>query len=359
MKRYHCECGQEVFFDNRHCGSCGRSLGFNVNTLNLEVVIPVSEIAVRTTDGRIFNRCGNWIEHDACNWLVDQNRNIKYLCYACNFNRIIPNQTKTSDEIPANFFRWLKLEDAKKRLVFTLRTLGLNINDGWSDAKSGLLFDFLEEFEAPENAEVVPVMTGYFDGVITINSKEADDVALATARSQLNERQRTVLGHFRHESGHYFWDKIFSKYPLSEYFEETFGSTELSYRQSLDKYYKNGPPRNWHDGYISAYATSHPSEDWAETWSHYLLIYECLETAHGLGMIPHSPIFLDMFEALRIWRPMAVKLNQLNRSIGLHDAYPFVITSRIEQKLQYVDALVRSMRKQSQSDLQHDRQYCK
>jgi hypothetical protein len=41
-------------------------------------------------------------------------------------------------------------------------------------------------------------------------------------------------------------------------------------------------PANWQKSFISKYATSHPWEDWAETWAHYLHIMDMLETAFFL-----------------------------------------------------------------------------
>tara|TARA_A100001015_G_scaffold70044_1_gene77573 strand:+ start:5572 stop:6681 length:1110 start_codon:yes stop_codon:yes gene_type:complete len=348
MKKFLCTCGQEIFFENNFCGACGRSLGFNFKSLDLEVIESETESEAKTVDGRIFKKCGNSIEYDACNWLIEKNENANYLCYACSFNRTIPNQSQSQGNKSINHFRWLKLENAKKRLIYTLARLGLAMTNGWLDHTSGVRFDFLENIDHGKTQNCNPVTTGYSDGVITINALEADDVALVTARSELNERQRTILGHFRHESGHYFWDKFFSQLSLGQYFDEIFGICEPDYRESLDYYYKNGPPRNWHDGYISAYATAHPSEDWAETWSHYLLIHECLDSAQTLGMIEQLPQGLNMGEALKVWRPLAVMLNQMNRSIGLQDAYPFVITRRIEQKLQYVDSLVKALKLKNQ-----------
>ena len=351
MRRFYCDCGQEIFFDNRHCEYCGRSLGFDARSLNLVVIDTDSQSRLRAGDGSVYKSCGNALDFDACNWLIGADKESDYLCCACQFNRTIPNQSEINDDGQRSFYRWLRLEDAKKRLIYSLRSHGLPIEDGWSNKDSGLLFDFLEETNSQNDANPARVITGYSNGIITINAEEADDVARVRARSELNERQRTVLGHFRHESGHYFWDKIFSKLPLAEYFDEVFGRTNLTYKDSLDAYYKQGPRRNWPDGYISAYASSHPSEDWAETWNHYLLIFECLETAHEIGITNEEPFSMEISKVLDLWRRFSTKLNQLNRSIGLPDAYPFVITSRIEQKFRYVASLVKSLKNDEASSV--------
>ena len=351
MKRFFCDCGQEIFFDNQYCEYCGRSLGFDVTSLNLLVIDTDAQSRFRARDGRIYKTCGNAVDFNACNWLIGEDKETDQLCYACQFNRTIPNQSEINNNRQRSFYRWLRLEDAKKRLIYSLLTHGLPIENGWSNQDSGLLFDFLEEPNTNEDTNHISVTTGYSNGVITINAEEADDVARVRARSALNERQRTVLGHFRHESGHYFWDKIFYKLPLADYFDEVFGRTNLTYKESLDAYYNQGPRRNWSDGYISAYASSHPSEDWAETWNHYLLIFECLETAHEIGLTDENPFSMEISEILDMWRRISTKLNQLNRSIGLPDAYPFVITSRIEQKILYVASLMKSLKSYEASSM--------
>ena len=350
MKKFYCKCGGEIFFENRLCESCGRFVGFDVETMSLLALAPHGEVNYRSSCGRIFRKCGNWTDFDTCNWLVPEKSNHR-LCFGCQFNRTIPNQTNTGSAPQINLFRWSRLEDAKKRLLYTLLTLGIPLKNGWESPDGGLLFDFLENIAIDGSDEIQTVTTGYANGIITINILEADDVARGQAKSNLNERQRTVLGHFRHEVGHYCWEKIFSHLPLAEYFGEVFGEPKLSYQASLNSYYENGPPNNWHDAYISAYASSHPSEDWAETWNHYLLIYECLETAYELGLVNESPSSTDIFGILSRWQDLAVTMNQLSRSIGVNDAYPFIITSRIKEKLNYVSSLIESFKKRTLQEI--------
>ena len=38
------------------------------------------------------------------------------------------------------------------------------------------------------------------------------------------------------------------------------------------------------EDFISSYATTHPWEDWAETWAHYLHMADALETAASIGL---------------------------------------------------------------------------
>ena len=342
MKRFFCQCGQEVFFENKYCSNCTQSLGFDVKSLDLITIEPIDSTLFVDSGGRHFRLCGNELDFDVCNWLVPH-ESAQRLCFACQFNRTIPNQKVTDVNPPINYFRWYRLEDAKKRVIYTLLSIGVNLNSGWSDKESGLLFDFLES-ESNGGSEKTKVNTGYAGGIITINSLEADDVARTQARTHLKERQRTILGHFRHELAHYLWDKYFYELPMSRYFSDFFGEEKCDYRESLDIYYENGPPKNWPENYISAYASAHPSEDWAETFNHYLLIFECLDTAQHIGMSTTPPQGLRSEELIDAWRELAVKLNQVNRSIGLSDAYPFVITGQIEVKLNYVASIISEFR---------------
>ncbi len=340
MERFRCECGNEIFYDSRFCEVCLRGVAFNPSTLKMAAFTSHESVDITFMNGYQAKKCSNWIDFDTCNWSLPGN-SPENLCYACQFNRTIPNQNRVNSGMPVNFFRWRKLEEAKKRTLYTLLSLGIAPVSGWKNSTRGLLFDFLENLEQ-EKTDAQPITTGYSNGIITINIAEADDVTRVTARSALNERQRTLVGHFRHETGHFFWDRLLRHLPLGGYFHEIFGEEKYEYRRSLNNYYEKGPPRNWHDGFISAYATSHPSEDWAETWNHYLLICECLQTAHAVGMLDPDPAALTLREKLRNWSRLAVTLNQLNRSIGLGDAYPFVITRRIEEKLNYVAAIISS-----------------
>ncbi len=346
MKRFYCDCGCEVFFENQLCGKCGRALGFDLKTRKLIPIAYDGSALYKGNDGSSYRLCGNWSDFNVCNWLVPVDSEHR-LCYACQFNRTIPDQTVVEFYPPKNFFRWYRLEESKRRIIYALLALNIQLKNGWADSIKGLLFDFIEDYVDAKETDK-KVTTGYASGVITINSKEADDVERVQARSELNERQRTVLGHFRHELGHYCWDKMFCRLPVAEYFGQVFGETNLSYQESLDNYYRKGPPSNWHDGFISAYAASHPTEDWAETWNHYLLIYDCLETAYEFGLTEEYPSVMDLSASISMWRKLAVTLNQLNRSIGLNDAYPFVITRRVEEKLNYVARVINEYTKGSQ-----------
>ena len=251
--------------------------------------------------------------------------------FACRLNRTIPNLAKA-----ANREYWNLIEDAKRRLVYALLSMNLPVLSQTRGWPHGLAFDFIEDHASGDVAE--RVLTRHEDGVITINVAEADDVIRTMARRQMNERYRTLLGHFRHESAHYYFDTLINDATQRAAFRDLFGDERQDYQQALDTYYANGPPAHWEGRHISAYATAHPAEDWAETWAHYLHIHDCLETALAHGLVPPSGAsFAAMLET---WQGLSVALNELNRSIGLSDAYPFVISPAVAGKLEFVHALL-------------------
>ena len=295
---------------------------------------------------RSFKLCANGSEFSSCNWLLPEDDENEF-CFGCRFNRIIPNQKIIDVSPPANHQRWCRLEAAKKRLIYTLLELKIPISDGWTDAENGLLFDFMEDIESGSDADSKKITTGYANGIITINVLEADDVARVSARSALNERQRTILGHFRHESGHFLWDRLFTRLPLSSEFKNIFGDPAKDYQESLNQYYKCGPPSDWSNSFITAYASSHPLEDFAETWNHFLLIFDTVETAYAHGLTQMKPHIRNLMSSLDVWNDLVIALNQLTRSIGINDAYPFVINNLANQKLNYVARLVESLHQET------------
>tara|TARA_Y100000814_G_scaffold256670_1_gene205478 strand:+ start:273 stop:1256 length:984 start_codon:yes stop_codon:yes gene_type:complete len=295
---------------------------------------------------RSFKLCANGSEFSSCNWVLPADDENKF-CFGCRFNRIIPNQ-KVIDVSPSiNHQRWCRLEAAKKRLMYTLLELKVPVIDGWNDAEDGLLFDFMEDIETESDVVAENIVTGYANGIITINVIEADDVARVSARSALNERQRTILGHFRHESGHFLWDRLFKRLSLGSEFKNIFGDPDEDYQESLSKYYKNGPPSDWSNCFITAYASSHPLEDFAETWNHFLLIFDTVETAYAHGLTQMKPDIRNLMSSLDVWNDLVIALNQLTRSIGINDAYPFVINKLASQKLNYVARLVESLHQEA------------
>ncbi len=335
MKLFRCDCGQSVFFDSTDCVHCGAVFGFDDEILDVVAMRPRDDGAMVDASGRVRRVCSNGSEFGVCNWLVPEGDE-KSLCWACQFNRTIPDQSK-----PQNTVRWRRFETAKKRLLYTLRALGLPVHSGWEDAEAGLLFDFIEDQRSdPERYPESFVQTGFHGGLITINTLEADDAAREDIRTQMNERYRTLLGHLRHESGHYYASAIQADTSLGGRFRELFGDIDDDYQQALERYYASGPAFGWQDHHISAYASAHPSEDWAETWAHYLFIYDALETAAAHDIVATPPENMTVGERVKAWRELSVVLNELNRSSGLGDAYPFVLNDVVAEKIGFVDEVV-------------------
>lgn len=305
MKRFYCACGNEVFFDNLFCQRCGQGLGFQTETQTI----------ISLTGQRLC-------EHNEtlqCNWLVhDDNTQ----CIACRLTRTIPDLS-----INNNKQRWLKLEATKRRAFYMLLRLGLHIPNR-SDTKP-MLFDFLEDQRTNPNVTLDFVYTGHADGVITLNVAEADDSYRSATQELMNEAYRTLLGHFRHELGHFYWMQLFQNQTALNEFRALFGDERQNYQLALEYFYNQGA-NQWQSSYITAYASSHPLEDWAETWAHYLHINDTLETARAYYLIPESSDWLSA------WMDFSVILNALNRSMGTSDPYPFIITETIQHKLRFI-----------------------
>ncbi|MEZ5452289.1 MAG: putative zinc-binding metallopeptidase [Thiothrix sp.] len=334
MKRFYCTCGQEVMFEDSVCPACGQVLGFNPEGLEMLAVFANGEQVPRFGDDGGWLPCALRDHPIACNWLVREGDEHEQCC-SCRLTRTIPTQT-----VPINVQRWKILEAAKRRLVYSLLWLGLPIVDREQDPAMGLVFDFLEDQRTNPLVKKRVVFTGHKEGVITLHAVEADDVHRIQAREQMNERYRTVLGHMRHESGHYFWDRLIRHSDWHPRFRRLFGSEE-NYRQALDYYYTYGPPPNWVSRHISAYASAHPWEDWAETWAHYLHIMSTLETANAFGVLPQADVYSSDFQVLmQKWEQLTVLMNSLNRSMGMPDAYPFWLTPQVVVKLRFIHQVI-------------------
>jgi hypothetical protein len=243
---------------------------------------------------------------------------------------------------------WFKLESAKRRLVYTLQQLRLPLLSKNADAAHGLAFEF--RAEAPNQ----PVLTGHANGLITINIAEADDAIREQRRANLQEAYRTLLGHFRHESGHYYWDRLVSNTAHLDAFRDLFGDERQDYSTALQRHYQQGATPNWQTNFISAYASSHPWEDWAESWAHYLHMIDVTETAVNCGLTlrprhPNDPLLEPDPKLLRrrrfdavmdAWFAVTYVLNNLNRSLGQQDAYPFVLSDPTIEKLRFVHQMI-------------------
>jgi hypothetical protein len=348
MKSFHCDsCGMMVFFENDRCLKCGHALGFLPDLLDLTALEPAAGNQWRPLSprapGLLYRPCANSSQHHTCNWLVPADDPVAW-CAACRLNAVIPDLTDAN-----NVARWAKLELAKRRCLYTFLKLGLPVQSAAGRPPS-LSFQFLQD---KENA---PVKTGHQDGVITLNIAEADDDEREHRRLTLHEPYRTLVGHLRHESGHYYWDRLIANSPDLPRFRELFGDETASYDAALQAHYQQGPPANWPERNVTAYASSHPWEDWAETWAHYLHIVDTLETAASFGVSTNadnsanngsqksSPLAFDQqmdFDALLAeWVPLTCALNSINRGMGLSDLYPFVIPPAVTEKLRFIHEVI-------------------
>lgn len=356
---FSCRCGRPVYFNNSLCLGCQTPLGFQPELLQVRALSPVAgkEPGVWTVDGAddaatTWKRCENFDSPAGCNWLTRADED-ETLCRSCRLNQTIP---VLSD--PDNAAWWRKIENAKRRLVSQLLSLGLPVASKVSeDPEFGVMFDFLR---SPEGGP--RVLTGHAQGLITLNVEEADDSVRERTRHDLREPYRTLLGHFRHEIGHYYWDRLIAGTPWLEKCRELFGDERQDYAEALKRNYEQGPPANWADNHISSYASVHPWEDWAESWAHYLHVVDSLDTALRFGLRgedveqavepftvddlydPQAPDAKRVILLVNSWVQLTTVLNELARSMGQHDFYPFVMSRPVLRKMHFIQMIVKEAR---------------
>ncbi len=352
MHAFVCDsCRQLVFFENSVCLGCGAPLGYVPERRAVLTLVagPAPDEFTLLDDGTTrWRRCANH-EMVGCNWMVaSEEDELPRRCLSCHLTRTVPAEDDTTGR------SWLvEAEAAKRRLVFELAELGLPVEPRDEAAGRGVTFDL-------ESSTRSKVVTGHDDGVITLDLAEADDPHREELRQQLAEPYRTLLGHFRHEIGHYYWPVIVTRPDDLEACRALFGDERADYGEAIARHYDGGPPSGWQDDFVSAYATMHPFEDWAETFAHYLHVLDTLQTAGAFGMrvtlpgreeiLPDprilravdqgasTPRFSDIIDQ---WLPLTYVLNEINRSMGHDDLYPFVLAPTVMAKLELVDRLVR------------------
>ncbi len=356
MKLFKCNhCGQPVFFENYFCVQCNASLGFDPQQMAMvslqldsdNCFIPLNG-GGKTDNLNRYKYCVNK-QQNVCNWLLAHNDTAQY-CFACNLNRTIPDLGQ-----PDHWAKWYQMEVAKHRLVYSLLRFRLPVISKFQDEENGIAFDF----KANENkGDGKRLLTGHDNGLITLNIDEADDVIREMARNQMDEVYRTVLGHFRHEIGHYYWDRLIKNTNRLQPFRKLFGDESEDYAAALKKHYSQPASDGWKQEFISAYSGAHPWEDWAETWAHYMHIIDTLETGYSFGIsvnpriedteqemstrLNFDPYTTQSFdEILEGWIPLSYAMNSLNRSMGMKDLYPFVINDPVRQKLKFIHETIR------------------
>lgn len=279
MRLYACDhCKEPVHFDNRSCVSCGHRLAFVPERLAMDALEEHGDGSWHLV-GRADHRlrlCDN-AALDICNWTTSLNES-GTLCIACRHNRLVPDAATES-----GLNQWRRIGQAQRHLFYSLLRWNLPFASRDEDPQGGLIFDFLVDKVGPEGA-MVPAITGHESGVIAIRAAEGDDLTREQARVSMNEPYRTLLGHFRHEIGHYIWDRLVRDGGRLEAVRDAFGDEQENYAAALQRHYENGPASNWQENFIRAYASTHPWEDFAECFAHYVHIVDTLETARSFGM---------------------------------------------------------------------------
>jgi hypothetical protein len=362
-RSYHCVCGAAIFLRNTRCLRCERQLGYDPRKRTMMAIEPAS-VADRwlepaAGESELYARCANLETAATCNWLIpcgtaDQPDVPSNLyagrCLSCSLTRTIPGQ-----DTERNRLLWKRLETAKRRLLSQLLALALPVETRL-ERPDGIVFDMLEQLPGGP-----PVLTGHDDGLITLNVAEADDSEREKIRARMHESYRTLLGHFRHEIGHYYWDRLVRDDPKwLAGSRALFGDEMQDYAASLKHHYDNGPPADWKLHFVSSYASTHPWEDWAETWAHYLHMADTIDTAVSMGVDastveieiepytsaelwnPEHPNAAAFLEFLNSWVLLTQALNELTRSMGQPDFYPFVLPRDAVAKLQFIHEVIRS-----------------
>jgi hypothetical protein len=353
MKTDTCTCGQLLFFDNITCVSCSREVGFLPDLICTSSLDPAQDGLFSATapeaKGTLYKKCQNYAAAGVCNWMIPSDKTSEAFCVSCRLDTVIPDQS-----IPQNVVLWGATEAAKRRLVYSSLRLKLPLANRVDDPQGGLGFRFMADATKPDGS-VEHVITEHDHGLITLNIIEADDGAREKIRLGMKEPYRTLLGHFRHETGHYYWDRLVLNSQFLEPYRAIFGDERQSYEDNMKKYYANGAPANWQDNFISAYATMHPWEDWAESWAHYLHIQDTLEVAADFGLVGKriridpkgtaegkkpAPSAKPFDTVLETWAELTVALNSINRSMGLRDLYPFVLSQPVVDKLRFISDVI-------------------
>jgi hypothetical protein len=371
MKLFSCHrCQQLLFFESTCCINCGFTLAYLPDRDLIGAIAPDQDggggwrALAPAAEGARYRLCANSVQHGVCNWAIPasetQAAGPEGLCQACRLNRVIPNLSE-----PGAREAWGRLEAAKRRVIYSLNALGLPIETRTEANGRGLAFDFMKD------AGQQKVWTGHSDGLITINIAEADDPFREKMRVNLGEPYRTLLGHFRHEIGHYYWDRLIKDGWFLDRFRALFGDERQDYEAAKQQHYGQAggswqADGGWQTRFVSQYASMHPWEDWAETWAHYLHMVDTLETARAFGLsirpapvqAPDGAAVVSPRAAARVtvaarrldlhsfddlmasWVPLTIALNSLSRSMGVPDTYPFVLSPAAVEKLAFVHEVV-------------------
>jgi hypothetical protein len=346
MRDFICpKCGQRLAFENSFCLSCDSPLGFSLQDMSLLVIASGDEASQPGfVDADKYELCANLYLAE-CNWLVEKNTT-RRLCTSCALTRTRPDDTDTKA-----LSAFADAERAKRRLIAELSELKLPIIGRDEDPDLGLAFDLL-------SSEHEKVFTGHDNGVITLDLAEGDDVHREQLRIAMDEPYRTLLGHFRHEIGHYYYFRLVDPVPdYKKAFIDLYGDPDADYQEALDRHYKDGAPPGWQENFVSSYATMHAAEDWAETFAHYLHIRDTLDTAAAFSFAPAAATFerkvlgpSGFDQIIDMWLPLAWALNMINRSMGKEDLYPFVLPVAVLNKMRFIHTVIEETTSAKHSD---------
>ncbi|WP_313675611.1 putative zinc-binding metallopeptidase [Mycolicibacterium sp.] len=336
MRDFLCPtCGQHLAFENSVCLSCGSDVGFSPEDMAFLVISPDGGAGHRgAVNAEEYQLCAN-LHLAACNWLVPV-APVRKLCASCSLTR-----TRPRDDDAAALSAFAEAEQAKRRLLTELCELHLPVVGRDVDPSHGLAFDLLSSAHQK-------VSTGHSDGVITLDLAEGDDVHRERLRVEMAEPYRTLLGHFRHEIGHYYFFRLVdgSHERLAE-FRGLFGDPDADYQAAVQRHYREGAPAGWEQHHVSSYATMHPAEDWAETFAHYLHMRGTLDTAAAYGLAPATATYQRRIlgpsgfdTIIEMWLPLVWSLNMVNRAMGKPDLYPFVLAVPVLEKMRFIHTMV-------------------
>jgi hypothetical protein len=352
-RAYSCRCGRTAFFRHSKCQACQAPLGFDPVLGESRALLPgrradTWRLAGSPRSGRVLRRCINFTTPLRCNWMVAQD-DPSPTCVSCRLNRTLPDL----EDADNRRYIWA-IEKAKRRLVSQLLAIGLPVRSKVSeDPERGVAFDLLR---SPPGGPAV--MTGHASGLITLNVEEADDSRREKIRHDMREPYRTLVGHFRHEIGHYYFDQLVVGTEWHEPCRALFGDERMDYGAALRANYEKGPPADWASRHISAYASCHPWEDWAESWAHYLHLADSLDTAIGFGFTgkkvridvplftlddlyaPQHPNAERFLAFVNSWVLLTHAMNELSRSMGQPDFYPFRMPGAVLRKLHFIHLVV-------------------
>lgn len=321
------------------CPNCDAELGYHIVSRQFYGIRKGHTVI----DGQNWYACSNrgW----DCNWLVWEDAPAGR-CFSCRLTRTRPDQDDT-----VALSKLAKTEEAKRRLLLQLGDLGVPIVP-WDVKEGGLGFDLLSSISLGR-----PVMIGHANGIVTIDLAESLDDRREALRIKLGEPYRTMLGHLRHESGHYFQNVLLRDDQDWARCRDIFGDERASYKDAIKRHYSMGAPDNWHESFISEYATMHPWEDFAETWAHYLHITGTLQTAAAIGIRLDASVTslrdIDVVplgsyrdepiaQLLSDWEWMSESFNRINRAMGFGDLYPFDIVGPVRRKLAFMHDIITS-----------------